>query len=193
MGEIAEHNQKLNGITAAAEQQADVAARFIAGDLLSMYQGSVLMNILKFSNLDLCSLGMAEIPHNHADEYEEIVFIDKAKTYYKKCIIHQDRLVGAILMGDKTEFAEYKTLIENNTELADKRSLLLRAGGNSQKVMGALVCSCGNVGKGNIEQAIDGGCNEFRQLCQQTGAGLGCGSCKPEVKNILENKLLVVK
>ena len=193
MGEIAEHNRGLNGITAAAEQQADVAARFIAGDMLSTYQGSVFMNILKFSNLDLCSLGMVEVPHNHAEDYEEIVFIDKAQTYYKKCIIHQDRLVGAILMGDKTEFAEYKTLIENKTELADKRAQLLRAGGNSQKVLGELVCSCGNVGRGNIEQAIEGGCNEFRQLCQHTGAGLGCGSCKPEVKNILENKLLVVK
>ncbi len=193
MGEIAEHRQNLNGITAAAEQQADVAARFIAGDFLSLYEGSVPMNILKFSNLDLCSLGMVEIPHNQAAEYEEIVFLDKAKTYYKKCIIRNDKLVGAILMGDKTEFAEYKTLIEDKTELADKRDKLLRAGGNSQKVLGELVCSCGNVGKGNIEQAIEGGCNEFRQLCQQTGAGLGCGSCKPEVKNILESKILVVK
>ncbi len=192
IGEIAEYNQQLYGFTAAAEQQADSLTRFINGDLLSIYPGSVFMNILKFSNLDLCSVGMTEIPH-HAKDYEEILFIDKAKTYYKKCIIHKDKLVGAILMGDKSEFAEFKSLIENKTELSEKRMRLLRSGEAAKPVVGPLVCSCGNVGRGNIEQAIEVGCCSFNELCKTTGAGLGCGSCKPEVKNILDSKLLVVK
>src|SRR5690606_2321507 len=86
MGEIAEHRGRLNGITAAAEQQATVAARYLNGDLLSGYDGSLSMNILKFSDLDLCSLGIPEIPPG-AEGYEEIVFIDKSQRYYKKCII----------------------------------------------------------------------------------------------------------
>ena len=44
----------------------------------------------------LCSLGLPEAPPNDP-AYEEVVFIDKAKRYYKKCVIHNDRLVGAIL------------------------------------------------------------------------------------------------
>src|SRR5699024_9592371 len=48
MGEIAEFKGKLNGITAAAEQQADVVAHYISGDLFSHYTGTVPMNILKF-------------------------------------------------------------------------------------------------------------------------------------------------
>jgi tRNA A58 N-methylase Trm61 len=50
---------------------------------------------------------MVSAPEGDPD-YEEVIFTDKAKRYYKKCIIHQDRLVGAILMGDKREFAEFK-------------------------------------------------------------------------------------
>lgn len=188
MGEIAEHQGKLNGITAAAEMQADIAARYITGDLLSLYKGSVPMNILKFAELDLCSIGIPEIPAN-GEGYEEILLIDTAQTYYKKCIVHQDRLVGAILMGDKSEFAEFKSLIEERTELSKKRQELLRGQSNQEPMLGEMVCSCGNVGHGNITKAIEGGCQDFRQLCQQTGAGLGCGSCKPEVKNILDTTM----
>ncbi len=168
--------------------QADVAARFITGDLLSLYKGSVPMNILKFADLDLCSIGTPEVPAN-AEGYEEILLIDTAQTYYKKCIVHQDRLVGAILMGDKSEFAEFKSLIEEKTELSSKRQELLRGNSTKEEMIGEMVCSCGNVGRGNITKAIQSGCKEFRQLCQQTGAGLGCGSCKPEVKGILEGEL----
>lgn len=190
MGEIAEHQGKLNGITAAAEMQADVAARFITGDLLSIYSGSVSMNILKFADLDLCSIGMPEIPAN-GEAYEEILLIDTAQTFYKKCIVHQDRLVGAILMGDKSEFAEFKSLIEEKTELSKKRQELLRGRSSKETAVGKIVCSCGNVGEGNIRQAVQSGCREFRQLCQETGAGIGCGSCKPEVKAILDGQLQV--
>lgn len=190
LGEIAEHREKMLGITAAAEQQADMAARYIAGDPLSMYQGSVPMNILKFSQLDLCSIGIPDIPHKHRHEYEEIFFLDKSKSNYKKCIIHKDRLVGAILLGDKSEFAEFKSLIEEQTELGDMREKLLRSGGASKPVKGKLVCSCGNVGKGNITEAITQGCHELRSLCEATGAGLGCGSCKPELKAMIDEELL---
>jgi ferredoxin-nitrate reductase len=146
------------------------------------------MNILKFANLDLCSVGIPEIPAN-GEGYEEILLIDTAQTYYKKCIVHQDRLVGAILMGDKSEFAEFKSLIEEKTELSHKRQELLRGKASREEMLGEMVCSCGNVGKGNITKAIKSGCKEFRKLCQQTGAGVGCGSCKPEVKSILDENL----
>lgn len=190
IGELAEFEQKLNGTTAAAEEQADIAARFIAGDYLSMYKGTVVMNILKFATLDLCSVGMIDIP-SKGKGYDEILLLDKAKRFYKKCIVYQDKLVGAVLMGDKSEFAEFKSLIENETELSEKREELLRGAKEQQNVIGKLVCSCGNVGTGNIEQAIAGGCTDLRELCQVTGAGVGCGSCKPEVKDILDASLVL--
>lgn len=185
MGEIAEFKENLYGITAAAEEQADVAAAFINGNLSSYYSGSLPVNILKVSSLDLCSIGMTDIPDKNP-EYEEVLYIDKAKRYYKKCIVYQDRLVGAILMGDKSEFTVFKDLIKNKTELSEKRLTLLMSGGKEGKVViGKLICSCNNVGEGNLRSAIEGGCEDMQSLCQMTGAGTGCGSCRPEVKALL--------
>jgi ferredoxin-nitrate reductase len=187
MGEIAQWKGKMWGITAAAEQQAEVAAKFLAGDLASYYKGSLSMNILKMEGLQLCSLGIVEAPKNDPS-YEEVTFIDKSKRYYKKCIIQNDRLVGAILIGDKSEFLEFKDLISNNIELSDKRLELLRSGKKAEPVIGKLVCSCNSVGEGNIKKLISSGCADFNELCSSTGAGMGCGSCRPEVRGILEKE-----
>ncbi|PXY41027.1 NAD(P)H-nitrite reductase [Flavobacterium cheongpyeongense] len=184
IGEIAEFNNQLFGITSAAEEQADILANFLAGDISSYYKGSVLMNILKLEDINLCSIGQVEIPEND-DSYEEIVFADLKQRYYKKCIVKNDLLVGAILMGDKNEFAEFKTMIESKIELSEKRNSLLRGSSNAKPVLGKLVCSCSQVGIGNIEETIKSGVNNFTDLCKNTGAGLGCGSCKTEVKEIL--------
>jgi ferredoxin-nitrate reductase len=187
IGEIAEFKGMLYGITAAAEQQAEIVARYLGGDISRYYEGSLLMNILKMHGTDLCSLGMAECPDD--PDYEEVVFIDKAKRYYKKCIIHKDKLVGAILIGDKSEFLEFRDLIQNKMELSDKRLQLLRSGKKAEAVIGKLVCSCGNIGEGNIVNRIKEGCTELKALCQASGAGMGCGSCRPEVQAILEKEL----
>ncbi len=186
VGEIAEFKGFLYGITAAAEQQAEIVARYLNGDISKYYEGSLLMNILKMHGTDLVSLGEVECPDDPA--YEEVVFIDKAKRYYKKCIIHNDRLIGAILMGDKTEFLEYRDLIQNKMELSEKRLQLLRSGKTAEPVIGKLVCSCNNIGEGNIVNKINEGCTDFKTLCQASGAGIGCGSCRPEVKEILEKQ-----
>ena len=184
IGEIAEFRNKLFGITSAAEEQADVLANFISGDISSYYKGSILMNILKLEDINLCSIGEIEVPEND-DSYEEIIFTDLKKRYYKKCIVKNDLLVGAILVGDKNEFAEFKSMIESKIELADKRDLLLRGSSNVKPILGKLVCSCSQVGAGNIEDCIKNGVKDFTELCKTTGAGLGCGSCKTEVKEIL--------
>jgi ferredoxin-nitrate reductase len=186
IGEIAEFNNKLFGITSAAEEQAGILANFIAGDISEAYKGSVLMNILKFNDLNLCSIGEITVPENDPS-YEEIIFTDISKRYYKKCIVKDDLLIGAVLVGDKNEFAEFKTMIESKIEMSDKRNTLLRGASNNTPVLGKLVCSCSQVGEGNIEEIIGKGCTNFTELCNKTGAGLGCGSCKTEVREILNN------
>jgi ferredoxin-nitrate reductase len=187
IGEIAEFEGTLYGITAAAEQQAEVVAGYLNGDIASYYKGSLFMNIIKVHGFDLCSIGLPECPDENG--YEEIVFIDKAKRYYKKCIVHQDRMVGAILIGDKSEFLEFRDLIANKTELNEKRLQLLRSGNKADPILGKLVCSCNNVGSENIRKRIMEGCNTMTDLCKITGAGTGCGSCRPEVKRLLDETL----
>ena len=188
LGEIAEFENFLYGITSAAEQQADIAVNYILGDLNSVYTGSVLMNILKFKDLHLCSIGHVQFPEKD-NSYEEVIFMDMQKHYYKKCIIKNDRLIGAVLLGDKKEFAEFKTLIEDKIELGEKREELLRSNQESIPVKGKLICSCSQIGVGNIEDVINSGCTNYAELCKTTGAGMGCGSCKPEVLEIFQNTL----
>jgi len=70
-------------------------------------------------------------------------------------------------------------------ELSEKRLELLRSGKKAEPVIGKLICSCGGVGEGNIINKINEGCIEIDSLCQASGAGVGCGSCRPEVQGIL--------
>ena len=189
MGEAAEHRGVLHGITAAAEEQADVVARHIAGDTLATYAGSVRMNVLKLAKLDLCSIGLPVVPAGE-DGYEEVAFLDRAEGYYKKCIIKDDRLVGAILVGDKAEFADFRDLIHSGLELSERRKRLLRSGAAPEPAIGRIVCACGNVGEGNILRAAESGCMELDEICTSSGAGLGCGSCKPEISRLLDRLLV---
>ncbi|WP_225974068.1 NAD(P)/FAD-dependent oxidoreductase [Arachidicoccus ginsenosidivorans] len=93
IGEIAEYNGMLYGITAAAEQQAGIVAAYLNGDIATYYEGSLPMNLLKVHGIQLCSIGISDAPQGDP-AYEEVIFIDRAKRYYKKCIVHQDKLVG---------------------------------------------------------------------------------------------------
>ncbi len=190
VGEIAEFRGFMYGITAAAEEQAAVVASYLNGDISNPYKGSVLMNILKINGMDVCSLGVVEAPAGKG--FEEVVFIDKSRRYYKKCVVYNDRLIGAILIGDKSEFLEFRDLIANQTELSEKRLQLLRSGSKAEPVKGKLVCSCAAVGEGNLLAHIAAGCNDLVQLCQLSGAGTGCGSCRPEIKNLLQTNQAAV-
>ena len=184
MGEIAEWRGQMWGITVGAEDQAGVAAKFLAGDTAKPYNGSLSMNILKMEGLQLSSIGRVEVPENDPS-FEEILFIDKAKRFYKKCIIQNDKLVGTILIGDKSEFLDFKNLIQNGIELSEKRLELLRSGKKAEPLIGKLVCTCNSVGEGNLINKIKAGCTNLTQLCNETGAGTGCGSCRMEVNSIL--------
>ncbi|MTI32444.1 nitrate reductase [Xanthovirga aplysinae] len=190
LGEIAEHHKMLYGITAAAEEQAEYAVRYILGDTSNTYKGSLLMNILKVEGLELCSIGAIEAPIDD-DNYEEIIFVDKKNRKYKKCLVYQDKLIGAILIGDKSDFTEFRDLIENKIELGEKRMELLQGNTKKREIKGELICSCNSVGHLNVLDEIQKGCTDFNVLCKTTGAGLGCGSCKPEVKAMLENEKIL--
>jgi ferredoxin-nitrate reductase len=185
IGEIAEYDHTLYGITAAAEEQAGIAARVISGDRTAVYRGSVQMNVLKIPGIELCSIGAVHAPPTDT-ECEEVVFIDKSKRYYKKCIVRRDRLVGAILIGDRTEFPEFLELIRDGIELSERRLGLLRAARPRERADGRLICSCNNVGEGNILKRMEAGMRDIQSICDDTGAGTGCGSCKPEIRELIE-------
>ncbi|NJM14744.1 MAG: hypothetical protein HC896_04645 [Bacteroidales bacterium] len=116
--------------------------------------------------------------------------LDEDGGVYKKCFVRDDKLIGAIFVGDKTEFFHYKQLIEEGAELAHLRKTLLRSAASAKPVKGKLVCSCNNVGEGNLDDAFNKGCQNQASLMQETQAGTGCGSCKPALSQFLKSKLL---
>ena len=184
VGEIAEFGGQLHGTTAAAEEQANVAANFLSGDVQALYAGSVAQNILKVPGLKVASMGVTRPP---ADDfsYQEIVFLDRGARVYKKCVIHNDRLVGALLIGDTSEFIQLRDLVRSGEELAARRATLLRGSPVAARGGGRTVCSCASIDEGAIRQACDGGAKTLQEIMSQTGAGTGCGSCRPELASIM--------
>ena len=182
LGEVAEWKGKRWGITAAAEEQAEILANNLNGDPMAIYKGSLSMNILKFPGIELCSMGF--IPGD-TENVEDVILLDNSKNYYKRCIVKNDRLVGAIMIGDKSEMLDFKNWISTGIELVEIREKLLRPGVAKEAVKGKMVCSCLNVGEGNIMDSIQSGCLTVEDISKVTGAGTGCGSCKPELKSLL--------
>jgi len=186
LGEIAEFEGTLFGITKAAQQQAVVAAAHCAGDPWSIYKGSALFNILKIHGTGVAAAGLPGAPENDP-AYEEIVFSDPRQRVYKKCVIHRDRLVGCIFIGDTTSFPDYLELIESRVELDERRDTLLREGAQTPPPpRGSIVCSCNRVGELNLVDAIRDGASSVDQLSLATRAGTGCGSCLPELRLLLK-------
>ncbi len=193
LGEIAEHRGMLYGITDGAQKQARVAAAHIAGRVWSRYEGSVLFNILKIHGRDVRSAGINDIPEGGEDEgWEDVLFRDKRRRIYQRCILQHNRLMGVQLIGDVSPWDRCKRWMDQGLELEEERSQLLQSpgeGADRPPVKGKLVCSCNQVGEGNLLDAIMGGCTTLEDLCETTRAGTGCGSCRPQVKTLLDLNL----
>jgi ferredoxin-nitrate reductase len=164
--------------------QARCLADYLHGNLLNDYRGAAPFYAFDLAGVPVRFAGRVG-PAAGGPQQEEVVSVDRSRFYYKRCVLQGDRLVGAFFMGDDLEMAEYRILIEHGLELGEKREGLLR-GGQGVALSGRVVCSCHQVGEENILSAIRGGCRTLAGLAEQTRAGTGCGSCKPELSNLLK-------
>lgn len=191
LGEVAEFEGQLFGTTAAAEEQARAAAAYLAGDLQSVYTGSVVQNILKVHGFKLASLGLVRPPAQDLS-YEEIVFLDRTARVYKKCVVKNDRLVGALMVGDTQDLGQLRQLMQSREELGIRRASLLRGTspgrGSSVGGGGKVVCSCLSVDEGMLASACARGTTSVQGLMTETSAGTGCGSCRPELASFLRRQ-----
>ncbi len=185
IGEVAEHRGRLYGTTPAAEDQARVAAAHIAGDVWARYPGSVLFNILKIPDFELCTLGES-VPPPEATDRESVELLDRTRRIYQKIVVRNNRVEGAILLGDRSAFAPLQALIAEGLELDMPPHRLLQHVEAAEPPEGPIVCSCYNVGRGNLERAMAEGCTKLEALCRRTRGGTGCGSCRPELQQLLE-------
>lgn len=93
-GDLVEHRETLYGIWPASVEQAKVAAANLLGDHQS-YQGTMPVTQLKVLGVELVSLGV----FNGTGEDQVIQLIDPEERRYRKLVLNQGRLKGAILLG----------------------------------------------------------------------------------------------
>jgi nitrite reductase [NAD(P)H] large subunit len=117
LGECAEHRGVCYGLVEPAYEQARVLARHLAGRTAS-YPGSVVATNLKVSGVSVFSAG----DFLGTDGSEAIMLSDIRRGTYKKLVIADGRLVGAVLVGDTADALWYLDLIRERKQIAAIRS-----------------------------------------------------------------------
>lgn len=112
IGECAEHRGICYGLVEPAHEQARVLADRLAGHG-ARYRGSVLATNLKVSGVNVFSAG----DFLGAAGTEEIVLSDPGLGVYKKLVIADGRLAGAVLFGDTADGLWYFDLIRSGASI----------------------------------------------------------------------------
>ena len=124
VGECVQHRGELFGLVAPLFQQAKVCANHLAELGYSRYQQTPVATKLKVTGIDVYSAG--EFLASEAnDEFDIITFEDVDKAIYKKLVIKNNVLVGAVLFGDIVDGAFYFDLIQENADITNYRNLLM--------------------------------------------------------------------
>jgi nitrite reductase (NADH) large subunit len=116
LGECAEHRGICYGLVEPAYEQARVLAQHLAGRE-AVYDGSVVATNLKVSGVGVFSAG--EFMGN--DRSESIVLSDFRRGTYKKLVVEEGRLIGAVLVGDTADALWYLQMIRNRENIAGIR------------------------------------------------------------------------
>lgn len=117
LGECAEHRGTCYGLVEPAYEQARVLARHLAGRPAA-YQGSVVSTNLKVSGVSVFSAG----DFMGGEGSESLVLTDRRRGTYKKLVIADGRLTGAVLIGDTVDALWYLELIRNREKVAAIRT-----------------------------------------------------------------------
>lgn len=194
VGECTEHRGICYGLVAPLFEQGIVMAKHISGVDTAPYVGSVVSTKLKISGVDVFSTG----EFIDGPEHTIISSKDEWKRTYKKILLKDNVLVGAVLFGDIEDSAELQKLIKQQAEMTDELYASLMGGGccgsgekksKSVETMSdeEIVCGCNGVTKGTIVDVITNqGLTTVDEIKACTGATRSCGGCKPVVEQILQ-------
>jgi len=194
VGECVAHRGATYGLVAPLFDMAKVCANHLAQLGIARYEGSVVSTKLKVSGIDLFSAGELA----GGAQAEEIVLHDPAGGIYKKLVIRDERIVGAVLYGDTVDGAWYLQLLKDRQPIGEIRDHLMfgrshlgDAGHKGESRAAALpdtaeVCGCNGVAKGAIVRAIkEKGLFTLEDVRRHTKASSSCGSCTGLVEQIL--------
>ncbi|PKG40234.1 nitrate reductase [Psychromonas sp. Urea-02u-13] len=131
--------------------------------------------------------------------HKTLDYANQQKTLYRYARLHQEQILGAYIVATQLQnnaFDWIENLFAHPVDLSTERSLLSGCA-QGQLVSGKIICACKQVGLNTLNNAINSAINNciatpgkssLEQLCQTTGAGTGCGSCLPEITELLNEQ-----
>ncbi|MDR4947373.1 nitrite reductase large subunit NirB [Neobacillus cucumis] len=186
VGECAEHRGIAYGLVAPLYQQGQVLAKRICGIENDGYHGSVLSTQLKVSGVDVFSSGKI----NEDEGTKVYKMYDDWNGTYKKVLIEDGKIVGAVLFGDTKDGNQLLSLIKKGASIEE---YLESSKANAAEVSlvatmadEEIICGCNGVTKGTIVEAIKTqGLTSVDQVKGCTNASRSCGGCKSLVADLL--------
>lgn len=196
IGECALHDGMIYGLVAPGYAMAQVVVDQLNAKTAS-FEGVDMSTKLKLMGVDVGSVGD---PHGTDEDALSYVYENGPEEIYKKIVVSRDgtRLLGAVLVGDAEDYSNLLQLMLNEMDLPEHPDALIlpnRDGGGAD-LFGpdalpatAQICSCFDVTKGDISDAVDAGCCTMGDIKATTQAGTGCGGCIQLVTNVLNSEL----
>ncbi|MEK8028624.1 nitrite reductase large subunit NirB [Pseudaquabacterium rugosum] len=197
VGECAAWNDQTFGLVAPGYDMARVAARHIAGATDVQFTGADMSTKLKLMGVDVASIGDA---HGRTPGAKIFSYVDELRQIYKKIVASPDgkQLIGAVLVGNADEYGTLLQMALNGIALpADPEFLILPSSDGKEKPgLGpdalpdsAVICSCNNVTKGQINLAVADGQCTIGAIKSCTKAGSTCGGCVPLVTQVMKAEM----
>jgi nitrite reductase (NADH) large subunit len=193
IGEVACHRGRVYGLVAPGYQQASVCAARLCGDEAPAFTGADMSTKLKLMGVDVASFGDS---HGRTPGSRSYAYTDEIANVYKRIVVSEDgkKLLGGILVGDAADYAGLHLMMSQGMALPPHPDSLILPDRGGKKAAGgpdtwpdaAPVCTCNNVTKGAICDAVRSGTHELAALKQCTKAGTGCGGCVPVVTALLK-------
>jgi nitrite reductase (NADH) large subunit len=195
IGECAEHRGIAYGLVAPIWEMCRTLGKVLTDDEAAAYGGSMLQTRLKVSGVDVFSAGRFA----GGEGCEDIVFRDAARGVYKRLVVEDGKVAGAVLFGDAADGGWYFDLMRQRAPIAEMRETLIFGqaitealrGTDPKAAVAAMadtqeVCGCNGVCKGTITTAIqDQGLVTLEAVRAVTKASASCGSCTPLVEKLL--------
>ena len=194
VGECALWDNKIFGLVAPGYTMARTAVSHITGGDAE-FAGADMSTKLKLMGVEVGSIGDA---HERTDGALSYTYLNQPEGVYKKLVVDSEQkyVLGAVLVGDTSD---YDTLLQyalNNIELPEHPESLILPSSDAAPALGAdalpdtaSICSCLNVTKGDIVSAIEGGCCSVGDVKGETKASTGCGGCAALLKNVVDSEL----
>lgn len=120
-GDNVQHRERIYGIIPASFNQARTAALNICGQK-KKYEGTIPSNTLKVVGLDVTSIGEVNPEEGTCEEFRKA---SKEKGIYKKVVIREGKIIGAIWMGTKEKINDINRLILQQIDVGKWKGSLL--------------------------------------------------------------------